>query len=400
MAFDYGSVFGMSIQLAENAELSRTETVEPSRKVKTTRSQLSLVGNGLYRHKNGSYYACKYLKGKPRWKSLKTSDRKSAERTQSDWLAKLGETNVELFKTTLDTLIETYLATRKGKSEKTQKDDGWIRDTIVSTWEHGLDVRVSDIRASMLDIWLANQSGYKNSTYNKLSGFWGGLFKLAVRDRIISKHDNPFESVATPWKNPKKTAKRRQIPTVDQFKAIVESIRNETQNFHAVESANFVEFEGLAGLGQAEVAPMTWSRINWTEGKFEAWRAKTRTWFTVPVYPELRPLLEGLYKAAHDASGNPPKPDARIFKIQDARKALTNACKRLGFPPFTQRELRSFHIMKLWRKGVDIKRIAKWQGHTDGGKLLLQTYTEVFSADDDAYDAIQLAKLAPGEVVI
>ena len=392
MAFDYGSIFGMSIQLTETTELTTTEQAESPRKYATTRSQLSLVGNGLYRHVNGKYHACKYVKGKPKWQALGTADRKIAERKQRDWLAKLDEINVELARMTLGTLIDTYTETRKGQGEKTQKDDKWIKSHVIATWEHGMDIRVADIRASMLDIWLAKLD-CKNSTYNKFSGFWGRLFKLAVKDRIISKHENPFDSLEKPWKNPKKTAKRRQIPTVDQFAAIVQSIRNEHRNFGAAESANFVEFEGLAGLGQAEVAPMTWSRINWTGEKFEAWRAKTKTWFTVPIYPELRPLLERLYQAAHDAQGNPPKTDARIFKILDARKALANACKRLGLPSFTQRELRSFHICKLHRAGIDIKRIAKWQGHQDGGKLLLQTYTEVFCDDDDAYDAIQLAKL-------
>lgn len=392
MAFDCGSMFGMSDQLTEPPELTTTEQVESSRKYVTTRSQLTLVGNGLYRHINGTYHACKYQKGKPKWQALQTSDRKLAERKQRDWIAKLDEINVELARMTLGTLIDTYTETRKGKGEKTQKDDKWIKAHVIATWEHGMDIRVADIRASMLDIWLAKQD-FKNSTYNKFSGFWGRLFKLAVKDRIISKYENPFDSLDTPWKNPKKTAKKRQIPSIDQFAAIIESVRNERLNRGAAESANFIEFEGQAGLGQAEVAPMTWSRINWTGGKFEAWRAKTKTWFPVPIYPELLPLLERLYQAAHDAQGNAPKPDARIFTILDARKALANACKRLGFPLFTQRELRSFHICKLHRSGIDIKSIAKWQGHQDGGKLLLQTYTEVFCEDDDAYDAIQLAKL-------
>jgi hypothetical protein len=145
MVFDYGSIFGMSIQLAETAELSKTETVESPRKYATTRSQLSLVGNGLYRHVNGTYHACKYVKSKPKWKALETDDRKIAERKQRDWIAKLDEINVELARMTLGTLIDTYMETRKGKGEKTQKDDKWMKDAVISTWEHGLDIRVSDI---------------------------------------------------------------------------------------------------------------------------------------------------------------------------------------------------------------------------------------------------------------
>ncbi|RYD71117.1 MAG: hypothetical protein EOP84_25455 [Verrucomicrobiaceae bacterium] len=51
--------------------------------------------------------------------------------------------------------------------------------------------------------------------------------------------------------------------------------------------------------------------------------------------------------------------------------------------------------MRLWKSGVDKKLIAKWQGHQDGGQLILHTYTEVFGADDAEYERLQLAKLAP-----
>jgi hypothetical protein len=42
---------------------------------------------------------------------------------------------------------------------------------------------------------------------------------------------------------------------------------------------------------------------------------------------------------------------------------------------------------------VDKKLIAKWQGHQDGGQLIMDTYTEVFGADDAQYEQQQLAKL-------
>ena len=42
---------------------------------------------------------------------------------------------------------------------------------------------------------------------------------------------------------------------------------------------------------------------------------------------------------------------------------------------------------------MDKKLIAKWQGHQDGGQLIMDTYTEVFGADDAEYERQQLAKL-------
>jgi integrase len=69
--------------------------------------------------------------------------------------------------------------------------------------------------------------------------------------------------------------------------------------------------------------------------------------------------------------------DARVFKISDAKKALAGACRRLGYPSFSQRSLRRMFITRAIERGVDVKVIAEWQGHRDGGKLILDTYSHV-----------------------
>jgi integrase len=98
-------------------------------------------------------------------------------------------------------------------------------------------------------------------------------------------------------------------------------------------------------------------------------RQKTATGFAIPLFPQVRSLLEQLCVGkVHDE---------RIFKLNNAKKALAGACKRLGFPPFTQRSLRRMFITRAIQKGVDVKVIAEWQGHRDGGKLILDTYSHV-----------------------
>jgi integrase len=99
----------------------------------------------------------------------------------------------------------------------------------------------------------------------------------------------------------------------------------------------------------------------------------------VPVFPQLRPLIEKLCANK--------KPHERLFSMRNARKAMDNACKRLGFvrqlkdgrlvPQFTQRSLRRMFITRAIEKRIDVKVIAEWQGHKDGGKLILQTYSHV-----------------------
>ena len=66
-----------------------------------------------------------------------------------------------------------------------------------------------------------------------------------------------------------------------------------------------------------------------------------------------------------------------VFHQKSARNALSAACRRLGLPLYTQRSLRRMFITRAIELGVDVKVIAEWQGHKDGGKLILQTYSHV-----------------------
>jgi hypothetical protein len=87
-------------------------------------------------------------------------------------------------------------------------------------------------------------------------------------------------------------------------------------------------------------------------------------------------------------------PQTKVFKIKDAKGALRGACERLKYnPSFSQRNLRQSLIQRLWEAGVTLKLISKWQGHRDGGRLILDTYTEVFGSGDEQYVEHELAKL-------
>jgi integrase len=159
----------------------------------------------------------------------------------------------------------------------------------------------------------------------------------------------------------------------------VADIRSQKFNHDAEQSGDFIEFLGLAGLGQAEAAAITRAHVDLGAGQFFPYRQKTKTGFAVPIFPQLRSLIEKLCVGK--------KPHERLFSILESRKALENASKRLGFvrelpdsslvPQFTHRSLRRMFITRAIDRGVDVKVIAQWQGHQDGGKLILQTYSHV-----------------------
>ena len=73
---------------------------------------------------------------------------------------------------------------------------------------------------------------------------------------------------------------------------------------------------------------------------------------------------------------------------KNAKKSLQAACHRLKYPAYTQRSLRRMFITRCIEKGVDVKVIAQWQGHQDGGKLILGTYSHVRNTHAD-----EMAKL-------
>lgn len=342
----------------------------------------------LYRNtRTGAYYAEKKVKGKRREMSLRTTDRKIAERRLKDWIGSLDKVDVEVEKTTLRALFQSFIRINKGKSDSSKDILNLVLGDFAKWWSHGLDFQVRKVRPSHLEEWLALQEEkHKNTTYNRYAGVLRQVFLQAVNDRIIS--ESPFDRVRTKSKRPQKPVRR--VPTVDQLAAIVQSVRTQPGSAHAEDSANFLEFLGLAGVGQAEASSLTWDDVDFAKEQIQFRRHKTDQRFAVPIYAHLRPLLERLHKQA----GGPIPAGQRVLQINDAKKALRNACIRLKLPHFSQRNLRQCLIRRLWQSGVDRKLIAKWQGHQDGGQLILDTYTEVFGADDVQYEQQQLAKLA------
>jgi hypothetical protein len=127
----------------------------------------------------------------------------------------------------------------------------------------------------------------------------------------------------------------------------------------------------------------------WVKNRIRIRRRKTEELFFVHIYPHLKVFLEKSCKKFPPATPG----SQRLFDIKDARKAISNACKRLGLKHYSQRNIRQALIRRLWQSGVDCKLIAKWQGHQHGGKLILGTYTEVFGTNDEAYEESQLAKI-------
>jgi integrase len=173
----------------------------------------------------------------------------------------------------------------------------------------------------------------------------------------------------------------------------VADIRNQRFSADAGQSGDFVQFLGLAGLGQAEASALRRADVDLDSGRFICHRRKTDTGFVVPIFPQLRSLMEKLCEGK--------KPHEHLFTVYGARKAIANACKRLGFvrelpdgriqAAFTHRSLRRMFITRCLERGIDVQTVSLWQGHKDGGKLLLSTYAHVRRPHSDRMAALLTA---------
>jgi len=318
---------------------------------------------GLYRYRpNGKYYARFMVNGKEMRRSLGTSDCALAKRKllQVKETAKRIDPAAE--KLTLAGLCERYRPTFQHQRSKTVRQKEYILARIQNEWPGGADVLIRKVVPSHAQTFLSKYT-FGPSSYNAYLGVLRAMFNLAVSDALIA------ESPIRDLKERRREKPIRLTPTWEQFQQIIADVRAQVFNADAQDSADFLEFLGLAGLGQAEASSLRRGDIDFDKSQIITFRHKTQTGFAIPIYPQLRPLLERLCRNLN--------PTDKVFKLDNAKKALSGACRRLGLPAFSQRSLRRLFVTRAMENRVDVQTISLWQGHKDGGKLILDTYSHV-----------------------
>ncbi len=332
--------------------------------------------HGLLRYNpSGQYFARVRFHGKLYRKKLDTDDLSLAKRKLRTFKDDLERTDATKGNTSFAKVLDDYAQTLQGAEstlanklaviaklkEKRDGKESWF----------GIDsLPLRTVKPSQVSAWLSKHyGGWSAAYYNLALSVIRSALDMAVDDKII------LENPAKGLKYKKRAKPIRPTPTFEQFKQIVTDIRAQRFNADAEQSGDFVEFLGLAGLGQAEAASIKRSDVDLNAGRIILYRHKTDVGFVIPIYPQLRPLVEKLCQGK--------KHDQPLFTISKARKAMANACKRLGFPSFTHRSLRRMFITRAIERGVDVKVIAEWQGHRDGGKLILATYSHVRPEDSN-----------------
>ncbi len=332
----------------------------------------------LYRYTpNGVYYALFKHEGKQKRVSLGTTDKATAKGKLGDERADLGKVDASQGKLTLAALCDRYLATIASQATETVNNKTAIVRRFLADFTLGEDAQVSKVKPSDLQGWLAGY-GFAYATYNHYVQVIKSIFAIAVADEAI------VASPAADMKYKKVERPVRVTPSYKDFTAIIANVRKQKYNAESKDSADYLEFMGLVGVGQAEASNIEKQHVNFTTKQLTFFRMKTKTPYVVPIFPQAAALIKKL------VSRKDMKPRDLLFPInheksttgtgtstKDARKSLEQACERLKLPRYTQRSLRHMFVTRCIEKGIDVKVIAQWQGHQDGGKLILSTYSHV-----------------------
>ena len=213
------------------------------------------------------------------------------------------------------------------------------------------------------------------------------VFDWGVPDFL---EENPISEVKFRKQIRRKVVREKpSVPTLEEFRKIVDQIRNQKFSDTAEDSADLVEYIGLAGQGVAEANALDWSHVNFS-GKLpqiSVQRKKTQEFYIVPIHEDLMIFL----KALHIKRGEPKS--GKVFKVLNPKKAIDSACAKLNLKKFTARNFRQMNIIHNLRSGVAPKTIAKWQGHQDGGVLIMNVYSEVISENDLEYEINEVKKI-------
>jgi len=339
------------------------------------------IGPCLYRYRGGNYYAIFKVSGRQKKVCLDTSDLVLARRKLATVKDEGSKTDPGSRGMTLEDMAGKYLKSLTLSARTRHVKNREIRD-MLRDWPTSAPRILSKIKKSDVLSWLGAYDELRSSTVNSYITLARQMFQLAVDDRVLPS--NPAESI----KYRKRGVRKDPTPTYEQFNEIVAHLRStERHNPHGREAtADYIEFMGEAGLGQAEIAGLRFQDLDFASGRMSIFRRKTTTSFSVPIYPNAMPILERRMGQGELEQTSP------LFPFGDCKKGLDAACKRLGMAHFTPRSLRRMFISRALMLGVDVQTVSRWQGHQDGGALLLKTYADVLKG---THETAQAAKLGP-----
>jgi integrase len=337
----------------------------------SSQSVFAYAGEGLRRLvSSGVYYAWFKHAGKQYHQSLGTTDKKHAVRLLRELRNSVENvTSTDAARVNFETIAARWIDSRRGNV----KQSTLTRDqTCIDNLEPYFRTKtLSGITAADCESWRNRRiAECAPATFRHELRTLKTIFEYAIEHGII------YNNRARRIKRPRLVATRgKNVPTREQFPLLIAAIRSNNGKPDAKNGADFVELVAYSGMRKAEAAALKWQDVDFAKNQLTVTGGTNRTknyeTRSVPISAELHGLLSRL------RAGAQPAPTDYVTRIDNPRKCILTACRKLGFPEFTPHNFRDYFATTCMEAGTDVRTIAGWLGHKDGGALLLKTYAHL-----------------------
>lgn len=329
------------------------------------------VAENLYRlEQSGGYYGLVKRSDKQFRRSLRTKDRKLAERRLAELRVQVGK-----LKTSGESRL-TFAEVAQLWKEATRHT---VKPSTVRRWDScianltpffaGMPIR--NVQSRHCERWLTERASKiaPQTMANELN-VMRPLFAYAVRSGLMLS--NPAADI----RRHKFVQKPIQVPTREQFRRLIETIRESDGRLDsqrkAKPGADLIELLAYSGCRIAEAGALTWADVDLDAGTLRITGGekgtKNHEQRTIPMTEALRTLLLRLKEERQ------PQPSDWVSPTDKAKTCLATACRRLGYPLFRHHDFRHFFATTCIESGVDIPTVSRWLGHKDGGALAMRVY--------------------------
>lgn len=317
---------------------------------------------------NGNYYAAKKVGKFMRRKSLKTTAETIAKAKLNDALVVLqnryGQIGRDSHDITLGQCSGAFMIGEESRTDVGPSGLKYRRETLkmlTRTWPKWESVLARKVTLEDLGQWSKRaKEHYSPSRFNGLLDTMRGILDVAVKQHVIPRNlGYDIKRLNVPLNAP-------DLPSSKQFQSLLALLQKKSRSNRASVVVQLLSFTGLrignARLLETKHVDLIGGWIHVPPFKF------AKTFLKIPILPEAKELFERLVKEA-PSSG-------LLLPIADPRKALANGCKELGIW-VTPHTLRHYFTTRCLECGVDVKTVAGWLGHKDGGALLLKRYAHL-----------------------
>lgn len=344
----------------------------------------------LLREKHsGRYYARLFADGKQHWFSLKTdvfavAEAKLAEKIKEFRKASKVQQTVDSGKATVDQLAQVYLANQRLRTDIKASTVHYREQCVISllkSWPELATIRPRNITEADCRVWAKRFSdAYSPTRYNNTVDTLRGILETGISHGLI------YRNTAAELGKRKPNAKHVELPSSDDFAAVVKSVREEGA-WCSKQCGDLIEFLAFTGCRITEAKNVRWDDVKadgiWIHGN------ETGTKNEESRFLQMNPRLESLIA---DLRANPryrrtQRDDQFLLAVSECQKAIDGACTRLGLNRFTHHHLRHLFATRAIQARIDVPTVAEWLGHKDGGAVLMKTYSHLLKEHSQAMAA-------------